>query len=45
MQFSERKGLIDRQSFVAQYVSLAVLTIGESTFRRQLMAIEPPNGD
>jgi NhaP-type Na+/H+ or K+/H+ antiporter len=30
MKFSERKGLIDRQSFVAQYVSLAILTIGES---------------
>lgn len=30
MKFSERKGLIDRQSFVAQYVSLAVLTIGKS---------------
>jgi len=29
MKFSERKGLIDRQSFVAQYVSLAILTIGE----------------
>jgi len=29
MKFSERKGLIDRQSFVAQYVSLAVLTIGK----------------
>lgn len=31
MQFSERKGLIDRQSFVAQYVSLAILSIGICT--------------
>jgi NhaP-type Na+/H+ or K+/H+ antiporter len=29
MKFCERKNLIDRQSFVAQYVSMAVLTIGE----------------
>jgi NhaP-type Na+/H+ or K+/H+ antiporter len=29
MKFSERRKLIDRQSFVAQYVSLAVLSIGE----------------
>ncbi len=29
MKFCERKNLIDRQSFVAQYVSLAVLSIGE----------------
>lgn len=28
MQFAERKRLVDRQSFVAQYVSLAILTIG-----------------
>lgn len=28
MKFCERKNLIDRQSFVAQYVSLAVLSIG-----------------
>jgi NhaP-type Na+/H+ or K+/H+ antiporter len=28
MKFVERKNLIDRQSFVAQYISLAVLTIG-----------------
>ena len=28
MKFCERKGLIDRQSFVAQYISLAVLSIG-----------------
>jgi len=31
MQFSERKKLIDRQSFVAQYVSLAILSIGICT--------------
>lgn len=31
MQFSERKKLIDRQSFVAQYVSLALLSIGICT--------------
>lgn len=31
MQFSERHGLIDRQSFVAQYVSLAILSIGICT--------------
>jgi NhaP-type Na+/H+ or K+/H+ antiporter len=31
MKFSERKGLIDRQSFVAQYVSLSILVIGTST--------------
>ncbi|GMK53789.1 hypothetical protein CspeluHIS016_0103750 [Cutaneotrichosporon spelunceum] len=31
MQFSERKKLIDRQSYVAQYVSLAVLSIGICT--------------
>jgi hypothetical protein len=30
MKFCERKGLIDRQSFVAQYISLAVLSIGLS---------------
>lgn len=30
MQFSERKKLIDRESFVAQYISLAVLSIGKS---------------
>lgn len=28
MKFCERKDLIDRQSYVAQYVSLAMLTIG-----------------
>jgi hypothetical protein len=28
MRFCERKNLIDRQSYVAQYVSLAVLSIG-----------------
>ncbi|WVQ70777.1 hypothetical protein IAR50_000299 [Cryptococcus sp. DSM 104548] len=28
MKFAERKRLVDRQSFVAQYVSLAVMTIG-----------------
>ena len=31
MKFCERKDLIDRQSYVAQYVSLAVLTIGATT--------------
>lgn len=31
MQFSERKKLIDRQSYVAQYVSLAILSIGICT--------------
>lgn len=31
MQFAERKRLVDRQSFVAQYVSLAIFTIGIST--------------
>lgn len=30
MKFAERKRLIDRQSYVAQYVSLAILSIGES---------------
>lgn len=29
MQFGERKKWIDRQSFVAQYVSLAILSIGK----------------
>jgi NhaP-type Na+/H+ or K+/H+ antiporter len=29
MKLAERKRLIDRQSYVAQYVSLAVLSIGE----------------
>lgn len=29
MKFAERKRLIDRQSYVAQYVSLAVLSIGK----------------
>jgi hypothetical protein len=29
MKFAERKKLIDRQSYVAQYVSLAVLSIGK----------------
>jgi NhaP-type Na+/H+ or K+/H+ antiporter len=28
MKFCERKDLIDRQSYVAQYVSLALLTVG-----------------
>ena len=28
MKISHRKGLIDRESFVAQYLSLAFLTIG-----------------
>lgn len=28
MKFSHRKGLIDRESFVAQYLSLAIFTIG-----------------
>ncbi|ODO10668.1 hypothetical protein I350_01265 [Cryptococcus amylolentus CBS 6273] len=28
MKFAERKRLVDRQSYVAQYVSLAVMTIG-----------------
>ncbi|KAI0263911.1 Sodium/hydrogen exchanger family-domain-containing protein [Gloeopeniophorella convolvens] len=31
MKFCERKDLIDRQSYVAQYVSLALLTIGTTT--------------
>ena len=31
MKFCERKELIDRQSYVAQYVALAVLTIGATT--------------
>ncbi|KAI0349581.1 hypothetical protein OH77DRAFT_1490547, partial [Trametes cingulata] len=31
MKFCERKDLIDRQSYVAQYVSLAMLTIGATT--------------
>ncbi|KAF7304120.1 Na+ H+ exchanger 1 [Mycena indigotica] len=31
MRFSERHGLIDRHSYVAQYVSLALLTIGLTT--------------
>ncbi|TXT15977.1 hypothetical protein VHUM_00480 [Vanrija humicola] len=31
MQFGERKKWIDRQSFVAQYVSLAILSIGMCT--------------
>lgn len=30
MKFSERKKLIDRQSFVAQYISLAMFVTGES---------------
>ena len=29
MKFAERKRLVDRQSYVAQYVSLAVLSIGK----------------
>ena len=29
MKFAERKKLIDRQSFVAQYISLAILAIGK----------------
>ena len=31
MKFCERKDLIDRQSYVAQYVSLALLTVGTTT--------------
>ncbi|KAG9124548.1 hypothetical protein FRC07_011171 [Ceratobasidium sp. 392] len=31
MKFCERRDLIDRQSYVAQYVSLAILTIGATT--------------
>lgn len=31
MKFCERNDLVDRQSYVAQYVSLALLTIGTST--------------
>ncbi|TCD70861.1 hypothetical protein EIP91_001169 [Steccherinum ochraceum] len=31
MKFCERKDLIDRQSYVAQYVSLAMLTIGSTS--------------
>jgi NhaP-type Na+/H+ or K+/H+ antiporter len=34
MKFAERKKLIDRQSYVAQYVSLAILSIGMSPRRR-----------
>jgi len=30
MKFAERKKLIDRQSFVAQYISLAILSTGGS---------------
>ena len=30
MKYAERKRLIDRQSYVAQYVSLAIFTIGQS---------------
>jgi NhaP-type Na+/H+ or K+/H+ antiporter len=33
MKFAERKKLIDRQSYVAQYVSLAILSIGMSPRR------------
>lgn len=32
MKFAERKKLIDRQSYVAQYVSLAILSIGKSAW-------------
>jgi NhaP-type Na+/H+ or K+/H+ antiporter len=31
MMFCERKDIIDRQSYVAQYISLALLTVGTST--------------
>lgn len=31
MKFCERNNLIDRQSYVAQYISLAILTIGVTT--------------
>jgi NhaP-type Na+/H+ or K+/H+ antiporter len=31
MKFCERKDLIDRESYVAQYISLALLTVGTST--------------
>lgn len=31
MKFCERKDLIDRQSYVAQYVSLALLTVGTTS--------------
>ena len=31
MKFCERKEFIDRQSYVAQYISLALLTVGTST--------------
>ncbi len=31
MKFCERKDLIDRQSYVAQYLSLALFTIGVTT--------------
>jgi NhaP-type Na+/H+ or K+/H+ antiporter len=31
MKFCERKDVIDRQSYVAQYISLALLTVGTST--------------
>ncbi|KAI9448797.1 Sodium/hydrogen exchanger family-domain-containing protein [Lactarius psammicola] len=31
MKFCEKKDLIDRQSYVAQYVSLALLTVGTTT--------------
>lgn len=33
MKLAERKRLIDRQSYVAQYVSLAVLSIGKRVDR------------
>lgn len=28
MKFSQRKGYIDRESYVAQYLALAIFTIG-----------------
>ena len=31
MKFCEKKDVIDRQSYVAQYVSLALLTVGKIT--------------
>lgn len=32
MKFAEKKKYIDRQSFVAQYVSLALLSMGKCSF-------------
>lgn len=42
MRFSERKNFIDRQSYVAQYVSLAVLSIGTflAAWERHLLTLK-----